>query len=302
MATIRLSIGSYSNIRVEVDPLRIRFSGGREYPRLVIPTEVTIEAIKEPRSAVPRFTIINIGSELWLLGYEHKLTDSIIDIYPLSFKNRRDVSYSYHLEFPFDASRLKLIEETRRGDLKLRLSYRLLIGRYEVFLTQGEASPEQKELIADFEEINSTGFDVDIPQSHWVVNVLPTLNLMDYFLIEIPKGNKTLREAWSYLEQAENNFRNWNTKGVFVNCRELGTVLDRELKAKFGAKTFSYKERWGRTYARFSNWASLDLHVEDLKNSTAYPPDTIQTKKIDAEHLLLVAKAMLKYAEELLQE
>jgi hypothetical protein len=297
MAEIRIDLQSWSIIRVEVDPLYIRFSGGHEYPLLIIPTKLSINASKE-QGNVPHFAVVGIKSELLLAGHPYKLADSLLNLNPISFTNRRNVSNDYQLEFPLDIPRLKFIEEKRRGDLKLQLTFSLLICLFKPFSTQNDLQDS-----LDFDRlISNHGLDINIPQSHWVNRILPTLSLMDYFLIEIPKGNQTLQEAWKYLDQAENDFRNWNTKGVFAHCRELSTHLDTSIKSKFGKDTFTYKERWRRAYEKFNHWASLDLHLENLKQSSTYPPDVVVTKKIDAEHLLIVSKALLKYAEELLQE
>lgn len=141
-----------------------------------------------------------------------------------------------------------------------------------------------------------------ISSSDWIHDYAPKLELGDYFIVEIPKGKKIIEEAWQYIEKAEECFRRWDTKGAYANCREAGSLLDRTLKTKMGKDSFIYKERWGRTYERFNNFASLDLHLEDIKKSPRYSPDDVKINKTDAEHTLIVTKMLVKYAEELIEE
>ena len=146
-----------------------------------------------------------------------------------------------------------------------------------------------------------------ISSSDWINDYAPKLELGEYFIVEIPKGKKIIEEAWSYIEKAEECFRRWDTKGVYGNCRETGSLLDRTIKEKFGKDSFIYEERWGRTYKRFKNssfsdFASLDLHLEDIKKSPKYSSEDIKIGKADAEHILIVTRALIKYAEELLRE
>ena len=137
-----------------------------------------------------------------------------------------------------------------------------------------------------------------IPSSDWIHDYAPKLGLGEYFVVEIPKGNKIIEEAWNYVEKAEDCYRRWDTKGAYTNCREAGSLLDRTIKTKFEKDSFIYDERWGRTYKRFSDFASLDLHLEDIKRSPKYSPEDVKIDKSDAEHVLIATKALIKYAGE----
>ena len=44
----------------------------------------------------------------------------------------------------------------------------------------------------------------------------------------------------------------------------------------------------------------MGLHTEEIKKES--PEGKVQIKKSDAEHILIVTKALVKYAEEILQE
>ncbi|MCL0058789.1 hypothetical protein M1O19_01095 [Dehalococcoidia bacterium] len=149
--------------------------------------------------------------------------------------------------------------------------------------------------------------ETSISSSDWIHDYAPKLGLGEYFIVEIPKGMQIVQQAWGYVESAEECFRRWDTKGVYANCRETGSLLDRTIKNKFRKDSFIYGERWGRTYKRFKNlsfeeFASLNLHLEDIKKSQKYSPEDVKIGKADAEHILIVTKGLIKYAEELLQE
>lgn len=141
---------------------------------------------------------------------------------------------------------------------------------------------------------------VTIRSSDWIHDYAPVLQLGEYFIVEIPKGDKTIEQGWKYIDKAEESFRDWKTKDVYANCREAGALLDRTIGQKFRKKSFIYKERWGRAYGRFEKAASLNLHLEDIRQR--YPEEDIIISRTDAEHILITTKTLIKLAEELIRE
>ncbi len=147
---------------------------------------------------------------------------------------------------------------------------------------------------------------IRISSSDWINTFAPILDLGEFFIVEIPKGKNTIKEAWEYMEKAKDCFIKWDYEGVYVNCREIGTLLDNTLKAKYGKNNFIYEERWGRTYKRFKNLsfnevASLGLHLEDLKKTTKYSIEDIKIGKPDAEHIMYITMLLIKFAGELME-
>jgi len=136
-----------------------------------------------------------------------------------------------------------------------------------------------------------------IPATDWISDYAPKFGLGHHVIVEMPaKDGPLFRETSTYLTKAEEAFGRWDTKGVFSNCREIGTLLDKAVKDKYGKDSFAYGEKWGRAYARFSDWASFDLYLEDLKKK--YKPDDVRTDRPDSESLLLSTKILIKYAQE----
>lgn len=293
----------YSIGTIQVNAALIRAEGAPEYPRLFVPTKLSIRPVEPPFRAEPQFDILNVQSSLFLQSHPQKIADSTVIFSILEFSNRV-TSWTYQVEFALDPRRIQRLEEDRRGgDMKLRLEFGFVVGLYRSVIIQENNEQKTRRFLEGF-EMQSTRpqVAVDIPQSHWAGRVLPGLGLGEYFIIEIPKGTGAIPDAWGYLEKAEVAFKNWDNKGVFSNCRELGELLDKNVKAHFGANVFSYKERWRRAYDNFKDLASLELHLEGLKKSTTYSPDSVKTNKADAEHLILRAKALIKFAGALLEE
>ncbi len=143
--------------------------------------------------------------------------------------------------------------------------------------------------------------NVKISSSDWIHDYAPKLGLGEYFVVEIPKGKKQIEEAWNYAKKAEECFRRWDIRGVFANCREVGYLLDRIVKEKFGKNSFNYKERWGRAYGKFEHLASLGLHIEEIRQKQQYATEDIEISRNDAELILIMSKLLIKYAEELLE-
>jgi len=140
--------------------------------------------------------------------------------------------------------------------------------------------------------------EIRIPSTDWIHDYAPKLELGEYFIVEIPKGKGAIEEAWSYVEKAEGCFRTWDTKGVFANCREAGDLLDKTISNRF--KNSPTIKKWKRAIEKFNYSASLDLHVENIKEEK--PEGGIKIGKAEAEHIIIITKALIKYAEELLGE
>jgi hypothetical protein len=134
-----------------------------------------------------------------------------------------------------------------------------------------------------------------IPSTDWINDYVPTLGLGRRLVVEIPSEGEVFDKTMTHLSKAEEAFRRWDTKGVFSNCREIGTLLDNHIKGKYPPDSFIVKEEWGRAYSRFNHWASLDLHNEELRKSYG---KEVSTGRPDAECLLLSSKILIKYAQE----
>ena len=279
-----LKIGSWSGNKIFIDTGKISANSGLEYPRIIIPVRLELNPIKESSARVTNFIILNTKAELFLEDKHLKISDSISGSYPYKVIAER-LNTTYNLEFPLNYKRISKIENERNDNLTLQLNLHFTIGIYE------------QNFIGSFENSFSQ-MRFEIEQSYWVKNILPALNFGEYFIIEIPKGNKLVKEAWAYIEKADNCYKNWDKKGAYANCREVGGMLDRIIKEKLSGKPIMKK--WKRTIGKFNYMASLNLHIEEITNEE--PKGIVEINKNDTEHIIIVTKALLKYAEELLIE
>jgi len=283
MAEGTLQIGSWSGNKISIDPSKIYANAGLEYPRLIIPVRLDLNPIKESNARVTNYIILDTKAELFLADKNLKISDSISGSYPYKVFAER-LNATYNLEFPLNNKGISKIEGYRRDNLALQLNLKFSIGLYEQnFIGSIDNSYTQ------------IGFQIE--QSYWVKNILPSLNFGEYFIIEIPRGNKLINEAWDYILKADDCYGRWDTKGVFANCREMGSLLDKVLKEKLSNNPNIVK--WERSFSKFSHFVSLFLHVEDVKGNK--PEGKVDVNKNDAEHILINSKALLKYAEELIK-
>ena len=138
---------------------------------------------------------------------------------------------------------------------------------------------------------------IRIPSLDWIHDFVPKLGLGEYFIVEIPKGKEVITEAWDYVEKAEECYRQWDTKGAYANCREVGKLLSRTIKQEF--RNDPIIKKWKRAIEKFDKLTSLDLHEEDIKEEE--PKGEILVGRPEVEHILIVTKALIKYAGELVQ-
>lgn len=298
--------GSYIIGEIIFDFKNTSASGGKLYPRIYLPLELKLNKLDKvfvTEQKIPKFIINAVKAELYVENYHEKLSDSLLLFNETTFYRSRTNSTRLRLEFPVDHNKIDRIEINRGNDVKLKLKLQFQLGICEAInVVVDNRLTETKYFITDY-HISSEDFDIEIPQSYWLKNVLPNLGVGEFFVIELPKGNQELQKAWEYIETAEHAYRNWDSKGVFANCRELGEFLNDKIKNKFGESSFAYSERWQRRFKNYSHFASLDLHLEEKKSKpNNYAPDEVKTYKTDAENMILSAKVITKYAQALLSE
>lgn len=263
--------------------------GAPQSPYLRIPVELQLNPIGMKNGANIEYSILNMKAKLFTQDSNIMISKSDVDqISEHRIKHKFD--YPCYFDFPLNMFKVNLLENVRAKDLKLELQFTI---HFSIFRDGN---------LSDFRNYKHR-LKPSIPQSHWIDNVLPKLGHTQYFLIEIPKGRKTMPEIWNKLEQAEVLFSQLDISSLFQKCREIGSSLETHLKKNLGKDSFSYKERWSRSYNNFSHFCSLALHIEELKGkSQNYEIDEIKLTKLDCVHILLKTKALIKYAEELLAE
>lgn len=285
-----VAVAGYSSGRVRVEPTEIKAEGGPLFPRLTIP--IRLDLVPQGQSQL--FTIQTIECGLYVDGYGPRIADAVVTMIPYAV--RSNTSIPWNLDFPLDPFRVHGLEAKRHGDLKLRLDMCLVAA----MLTRMQGAQGMVEVLTGLERSTSQVY-VEVPQSHWVGKVLPGLGTNKYFLVEVPVQNQHFASAWTLIEKAENAFGRWDTKAVFAHCREAGVALNTLIAKHHNGNSFLVDERWGRVVKEFNHFASLDLHLEEKRSNDKYSPDLVKIEKTDAECLLIITKALAKYAEELIR-
>jgi hypothetical protein len=280
-----VAVAGYSSGRVRVEATDIKAEGGPLFPRLTIPIRLDLA----PQGQAQFFNILTVECGLYLDGYGARVADATTPTIP--FPVRSVTSLSWNLEFSLDPFRVQGIEAKRHVDLKLRLDLWMV----SAIISRVQGGQSMIEVLTGFDRSQSQVY-VDVPQSHWVGKVLPGLGTNKYFLVEVPVQNQHFAPAWALIEQAEQAFGRWDTKAVFAHCREAGVALSNFIEKHHNGDSFLKDERWQRA---FNHFASLNLHLEEKKSDGKHSPDLVNMDKMDAECLLIVTKALAKYAEEL---
>ena len=260
--------GHHEN-RFRIEPTEIPAELGVDYPRLIIPIQMDFTPM--PRDDTIEYEIISIQCRLYYSDHSALLSDSLPE-YPIRRVRNSNERIGANIEFPLDRFRVAALESRRTGSAKFRFQCNLVCALYE---NQSHRSHTAQ-----------TQVDFEIPQSHWVEHILPDLGYGKYFIVEIPTGKSDLEQAWKLIEDADRSFGTWNVKGLYGYCREVGQLLN---------GIHGQNEGWRRAYKHFNHLASLGLHVEDIKRNDA----DLDVGMADSEYLLIVTKALMKYAESL---
>ena len=199
------SPGGHTVVNIQVDPTRARGEGGPESPRLVVPIDLTLTP-ERGRTGEKFFFLLRVRHTLHPSGRAHKIADAIDNFSPLK-ADYANYKSGCDLEFPLDTARVRLLEETRRGgDTSLGVRLRYDLGFCDDLVVQKGDKNETLRIVTDVYS-PSAEVRVDIPHSHWISNMLPGLTQPEYFLLEIPKGDRVLEDAWRYLAPALSPFR-----------------------------------------------------------------------------------------------
>jgi hypothetical protein len=287
-----ISVRANPTNKLRIDPTEITAQGGPVYPRLIVPLHLDFGVGQELRP------FLALGAECGLFLADLKISDATPSVSSLT------VTYAcstiWNLEFPLDPHRVKEIEARRHGNLKLRFDFAFVFGHLDRVARLNNASQGPMDVLVGLEKSTAQIY-LEVPQSDWVGKALPALGSSAFFIVEIPAGTGHTAQAWALIEKAESAFGQWDTKAVFAHCREAGGALTSLIEKRYPQNAFLRDERWGRAIKEFNHLTSLGLHLEEIKANGKYSADQVRIEKADAECVLIFAKALAKYAEELIR-
>jgi len=285
------------NNRVRIEPTEIEAQGGPIYGRLSVLLHLDLNPGGPQQNQ--KFTTLAAECGLFLADYALKISDAMANVNLVSVQYP-GISMVWKLDFPLDPFRVKALEAKRRGDLKLRFDLAFILALLDRHVISERSGEGAIEFVVGFERSMSQLY-VEVPQSHWAGKILPGLGADQYFIVEFPTRTEHIAAAWALIKSAEAAFDRWDTKAVFAHCREAESALNDVVAKIHAGNSFLTQERWKRASKEFNHFASLDLHLEEIRAKSVYSKDQVQIGKSDAECLLIFVKALAKYAEELIR-
>ncbi len=229
MPTVTFELGGLSTVgEITYEAQRVSGAGGTAYPRVVIPVDLTVKPVLSPpidgpgkttRTAQP-LTLIQMNGRLEL-AVGARVAEMVPQILEhQSSESETGSKRTFYLEFPLDAHRLTVIEETRRGGpLSLQLTVNLL-GALHQGRQPGPPHPVPGPVLAFY--TGPATLPLTIPQSQWATDILPKLGYGERVVMELPlstpTGRNSFQGALEHLQNAWSAFRHGNDPEVLRLC------------------------------------------------------------------------------------
>ena len=303
MAEQSLTIRGYRCIKIRVEATRIRGEGGPEYPRLIIPAELDLSPIG-PRGEEQHFAILNVQCGLFLQDPSLKIADAINNFSPnkVHFVGH---STTYEVEFPLDQYRIERIEEKRKDDLNITVSFHLITSLcMPQVIQRNDRQVTEEFLTTDFDS-TSVRLSLDVPKSHWIEKVLPSLGYGEVRIVEIPLAEGIVaRESPKSLDEfmhAQEYFDKGDYDKAVEHCRTAIEPIREILHRLKGMIESNTEYDWVKEIGEATcDW--LDKIYKKTRNLTSKPhhlPSVGHFSRYDAEAILLVTTALIAYVGKL---
>ncbi|TET47496.1 hypothetical protein E3J62_01310 [candidate division TA06 bacterium] len=306
MAIKDLVIRTHSDSKIQVDPTEIKGGGGPGYPRLFVPVRLDLNRIPRPQETPQNYVVLSLQCGLLLLEDNLKIADASPGFIPYKV-NLPHAYVTPVIQFPLDLYRIKKIEESRKDDLKIRLDVQLIVGIYESFILQVEGGVRTEDALSDFTS-TSVQLDLEVPQSHWVREVLPSLGYGEITLIELPTPKQIIAEelsgSISALAQAQECLSMGNYDEAVACCRRAVEPIKgkiAELKKSIESDT-EYKWVKGIAGATHDWLDKLYKVTRDITSKPHHVPSVGHFSRHDAEAVMLVTTGLIAYVARLTSE
>lgn len=289
---------------LRIEPNQIHGQNGDTFPEIVINGQLQLQPLRSNykdengiREQYP-YTVTEITGDLCLSEKQNirstgqrvcRLEADGFGLPHVSHSTEQGIRLTGRLS-PYDVKQLN--EHRGRSDFHLTIKTSLTLCFDEL----------TDDRVHKFERLREN-IVLTIPRSTWADKIYPKLGGPDVFVIEIPRGERSIEDAWKKIEAAEKAYGNLDIQGVYSNCREALKILDRRVKEHLGAKSCNYTLRWKRAYSDAENHASFGLHQDEIKNrANCEQPEHFILTRADMDAVLLRTQSLLKLAEALVQE
>ncbi len=296
---------TWATLRVE--STQIGAQGGPAFPQLLMPLSVVLHPVEPklvmgdyfptPDDPIQHYSLLQLSGSLVV----NSIPIGTFQTTPITLNSRNNQSGTVLILVPLDLFRIQYIEERRSGDVSLRLDITPWIAKhYRV---------ARKEPLSGYEqfETNFHQLSVQVPQSHWIQNILPGLGYGRIHLIEVPIPATAIGEGLTKtvteLQHAQDAFTNGDYNKSLLFCRNAIELLStiRPYVGEVKRPTFADKIDFllevlpgTPTGVRRENLARL---LKDLWGFTSMSPhpSKLQFTRDDAQMTMLIVTAILSY-------
>lgn len=240
-------------------------------------------------SIMPDFTTLGWGS-----NSSDVRIGSLMEVKSVAHSKNEDYSFLNLITSPLTGSQVKAIDQ-KMTNSEIRLF--ILLNFYFTFDTDKNALFKNSFTLRS--NYNTNQFYYAINSQEWS-KIKSQMDFSKSSYIEISEMASSSKEVMRYIDLAEKAYNDWDYKGVFNNCREAGSLLNVEVKRALGARSFAFAEKWKRAFANFESFASLALHVEDIRGGKKYTSEEISFTRSDADHMIILTKSLSGFATNLI--
>lgn len=296
---------------VQLEPTRIGAQGGPAFPELLIPFSVTLRPIDPHRGygvyyptdndPIQHFSLLQLSGRLMLNG----IPIGTIPATLTSLNTYNSQSNPLLLRIPLDLFRVGYIENRRTGNVSLHLEVTPWIAVHRL--------APRKEQVTGYERFELGYFTLQeqIPQSHWIQQVLPSLGYGKMQLIEVPLPEtlfgEQLAQALTVLHLAQNAMNEGDYAKVLHQCRSAleivlklrkyeGVPADPTKGPSFAEKVTYFIKLLPEdaTGVSETHVASIFKALQGITSSAHHVSSPSYTRA-DAQLVLLLTTALLSY-------
>jgi hypothetical protein len=276
-------------VKLSIEVTSVKGEGGVLSPRLVVLLKLDF-ASGWHQTTEPDFAIFGAFGTISFIDPVQRLADLIPCVEPQHVMN--GFMRTYSLEFPLDQRGLDWIENRRHGDVGLRIDIRFHIGAHELVRSgQGIALSAR----ISFENLPAQ-FDLQVPQSHWVNQVLPGLGYGEVRVVEIPLSSPEsipdFPHAVDELLAAQRYFRTGDNDKAVAHCRSALEHIYNNRQELAKRETSESLADWFKTVVQ-KTWP--------LVNKPHHPPSMGHFSRADAQMIYSVTTEILAYVGRLLE-
>jgi hypothetical protein len=294
----RANFGSYYQYivaEVEIDREQVLGTGGPAYPRLILPSRVFLNPVKDVN-----LIFSDLHAELFTNSDHAKIADSVNhpfhELMLCNYEHRREPYLN--IEFPLDAIRIEKIENARKANVSLLCKMHLgLVAHHPKF---DRANPrtsgflEAPPLYADLQ--------LDITQSVWVERVLPGLGYGVVKLVELPmvsaRSYSALGGSYQALDNAQECFKLGLYNEAAGACRialePLSELVDKpDGQGKMPKLRKSWETMLG---AATHTWLDQCLNAVRWAANPVHHSPTDRFDRFEAQMLIAITTTVISYA------